>query len=143
MTKNNQNPNYWQGKSYSSEYTKYLQSHGWRLKRKVLLEKVGYRCERCGRKHKKLEVHHLTYQNLGNEPDTDLKVVCPNCHRVEDRLRERQTHDQQSGESRSEAYRRQRRGRLEKILKEIDADTRQVLTYWIYNEILQRREEDA
>ena len=42
--------------------------------------------EVCGVKHR-LQVHHLTYERLGNERDEDLKVLCWACHEREHGLR--------------------------------------------------------
>lgn len=42
---------------------------------------VGCRCEECGATDVALHVHHLTYVNLGDEKDEDLKVLCEPCHK--------------------------------------------------------------
>jgi hypothetical protein len=36
-----------------------------------------------------LQLHHLTYDRLGCELDSDLKVVCVVCHEIEDAERKR------------------------------------------------------
>lgn len=33
----------------------------------------------CGRTSE-LEVHHLSYKNLGHEPIEELRTLCPRCH---------------------------------------------------------------
>lgn len=38
-----------------------------------------------------LQVHHLTYIRLGDEHPNDLKVVCIECHKIEDELRTHRT----------------------------------------------------
>lgn len=44
------------------------------------MKAAEFRCVRCGVK-RQLEVHHLTYDRLGAELDTDLEVVCSGCHK--------------------------------------------------------------
>lgn len=65
-----------------SHYLAYLLSGGWRARRNRALKDAGYRCSRCPSK-RDLEVHHLTYERLGGERDSDLAVLCAGCHRAE------------------------------------------------------------
>lgn len=60
-------------------YEQYLQSPTWRLRRNRALKSAGYRCARCYRK-RRLQVHHRTYERLGNEHEADLEVLCEDCH---------------------------------------------------------------
>jgi hypothetical protein len=46
------------------------------------LRDAQWRCGRCGSK-RDIEVHHTTYERLGKEWDSDLEVLCVNCHRGE------------------------------------------------------------
>lgn len=48
-----------------------------------------YECQRCHWNfcRDELEVHHLTYERLGNEKDGDLVVVCKRCHGILDNIR--------------------------------------------------------
>lgn len=57
----------------------YLKSDYWKTRRKELLELAKYVCEICGEK-KPLDIHHLNYDNLYNEPKGDLLVLCRICH---------------------------------------------------------------
>lgn len=63
-------------------YHDYLKSDRWKAKRKVRLATDGGLCQakldRCQRFA--TEVHHLTYDHVGNEPLWDLVSVCRNCH---------------------------------------------------------------
>lgn len=61
------------------DYYEYLHSPEWKAKRKQKLKEVGHKCEECG-SAKNLKVHHITYENLGNEDMDDLLVVCKRCH---------------------------------------------------------------
>ena len=36
-------------------------------------------CQNCGKDYD-LQVHHKTYENLGEEKEEDLLLVCKNCH---------------------------------------------------------------
>lgn len=61
-------------------YEDYLTTAHWQETRKRKLMAVGHKCQRCNRYHA-LEVHHLTYERLGEERMEDLEVLCPICHR--------------------------------------------------------------
>lgn len=65
-----------------SHYQAYLNSPDWRRVRNRALKNAGWRCERCVSK-RDLQVHHKTYERLGREWDTDLEVLCANCHEDE------------------------------------------------------------
>ena len=76
---------------HSAEYTSYIQSPEWLWRREKALERAGYQCEDCGEEWLILQVHHVRYDNLGNEQDDDLKVLCVECHDIADRERKRAT----------------------------------------------------
>lgn len=64
------------------QYRRYLRSEAWREKRKRALMRANHQCQYPGCKiKKKLQVHHLTYERLGNEADEDLIVYCDDHHR--------------------------------------------------------------
>ena len=71
---------------YSSFYLNYLQSETWKKRRYAALERVEFKCELCGETDS-LEVHHLTYNRLGNEDPGDLIVICKGHHWIEDTKR--------------------------------------------------------
>ena len=65
-------------------WQRYLRSKAWAAKRLEAIIKAGFRCHACGRKQfdtSKLQVHHLSYDHLGAELDSDLEVMCERCHR--------------------------------------------------------------
>ena len=62
------------------DYQDYLNNWLWEERKAFLLKNSGYRCELCG-SGKNLTVHHITYDRIGAEKDSDLLVVCRNCHR--------------------------------------------------------------
>lgn len=68
------------------DYHKYIASRSWRRNpaRLAELEAAGLRCRLCNGDGEggALEVHHRTYENLGNEQAGDLTALCQTCHRV-------------------------------------------------------------
>ena len=60
-------------------YHEYLASERWRQRRNRALRLALYRCATCGAR-RGLEVHHTTYERLGDELDADLQVLCRGCH---------------------------------------------------------------
>jgi len=68
----------WQALGFKS-YNEYLLSDIWISKRDLLI-KIRKKCEKCG-SEKNLCVHHLTYENVGDEKMEDLMVLCLKCHK--------------------------------------------------------------
>ena len=70
------------GSQYNKEdYYRYLESITWKLKRLEVLKRDRFRCRDCGRCNCSLQVHHLTYANLYDEPLEDLITLCDDCHK--------------------------------------------------------------
>ena len=65
--------------SRQAAYRWYLCSDQWRKTRAHVLNTREMACERCGAKQN-LEVHHLSYERIGNELDSDLTLLCRKCH---------------------------------------------------------------
>lgn len=61
-------------------YESYLLSKEWKDKRIRILGERGHRCENCKREDGVLHLHHLTYERIMNELDSDLMVLCQPCH---------------------------------------------------------------
>jgi len=61
------------------KYNEYLNSDKWKLKRKKVLERDNYLCQAC-LTNEAQEVHHLTYNNIYDEPLYELISVCKRCH---------------------------------------------------------------
>lgn len=74
---------------HSKEYDQYMRSDEWVKKRAERLELDDNKCAMCGRLngYQKdgvtpiLQVHHISYKNLGKEPMEDLISLCPSCHK--------------------------------------------------------------
>ncbi len=61
-------------------YREYLQTPHWKRRRQDRVRDADYRCQLCNRGAVTLNVHHRTYERLGEEHDGDLKVLCQDCH---------------------------------------------------------------
>lgn len=66
----------------SSEYKTFIESKEWQETRTRIFKRDKYKCQICG-SCKNLQVHHITYENLGQEKDADLVTLCEKCH-IED-----------------------------------------------------------
>lgn len=64
-----------------SSYQEYLDSDAWRNKADRIKEERGGFCQVCRNPHG-LNVHHNTYARLGIENDSDLIVLCHDCHEL-------------------------------------------------------------
>jgi hypothetical protein len=60
-------------------YNRYISSEDWKVKRRQILERDGNCCQTC-LSNECLEVHHKTYERLGNEALKDLITLCHDCH---------------------------------------------------------------
>lgn len=58
----------------------YLKSPEWKTLKSEVLNRDNYTCQSCNTNGIPLEVHHITYQNFGNENLSDLVSLCRNCH---------------------------------------------------------------
>lgn len=68
-----------------NEYLEFLKSDKWKDTARKRAEIDNYTCQFCGCKgtvQNPLEIHHVTYRNLGHEDvDKDLVTLCHVCHR--------------------------------------------------------------
>jgi len=60
-------------------YTEYMRSVEWQAQRQAAITRSGGRCQLCN-SDSSLQVHHRTYERLGNEAPDDLTVLCGGCH---------------------------------------------------------------
>jgi 5-methylcytosine-specific restriction endonuclease McrA len=61
------------------KYEDYLRSEQWQSKRRLVFQRCAGICEGC-RQAKATQVHHLTYEHLGDELLWELAAVCRECH---------------------------------------------------------------
>ena len=63
-------------------YEQYISSMRWLAKRRRVLDRDGRRCQTCFRVPPEvhLQVHHKTYERLGDEPLNHLITLCSECH---------------------------------------------------------------
>ena len=64
--------------SWNVVYSEYLKSLAWWHKRREALERDNKICQNCGQAA--TEVHHTSYQTVGNECLEDLISLCSSCH---------------------------------------------------------------
>lgn len=65
-------------------YRKYMKSDKWQQKKqeRIAIDKGCCMCGRPLEKIRSVQVHHVNYQNLGNENVlTDIATLCGSCHR--------------------------------------------------------------
>jgi hypothetical protein len=60
-------------------YDEYLRSPEWKERRDRIVKRDRGQCQSCTSKSQ-LQVHHMTYERIGNEHDDDLVTVCHACH---------------------------------------------------------------
>lgn len=61
-------------------YKRYLGSPEWKAKAEKVLARDKYLCQAC-LERTAIQVHHLTYRHIFNEPLFDLISVCGVCHK--------------------------------------------------------------
>lgn len=66
-----------------SKYREYLKSEHWILFRLTIIATRGLRCEQCGTVRGKIHLHHLSYERLGKELESDVRLLCAWCHTKE------------------------------------------------------------
>ena len=63
-------------------YADYLQTPEWSARRQRAFKRAWFRCQLCNSSKGGLNVHHRTYERLGDERDSDLIVLCEKCHEI-------------------------------------------------------------
>ena len=62
-------------------YQDYIHSPAWRYKATAAKKRALWACQVCN-SAERLETHHRTYVRLGREWDSDLTVLCRECHQL-------------------------------------------------------------
>lgn len=70
----------------SDRYQRVLCGVEWAERRAEIIEARGAVCEGCGGDREELELHHLNYERLGDELDSDLVLLCVQCHCLAHRI---------------------------------------------------------
>ena len=60
-------------------YHDYIASEKWKIKRELYFAAKGRYCKAC-RSTSNIKIHHMSYDNFGNEPLSDLVSLCNKCH---------------------------------------------------------------
>ena len=56
--------------------------YGFSSRREAILNRDNYTCQVCGKKHTRLEVHHIIYRSQGGTNDeNNLITLCKDCHK--------------------------------------------------------------
>ena len=63
----------------SKDKKTYMRSNQWKLLKFQVLTLQNNQCKLCSSTHD-LQLHHLTYERLGNEYQSDLVALCGQCH---------------------------------------------------------------
>jgi hypothetical protein len=66
--------------SWWNRYTEYLMSKEWSDKRELVKDRANNCCEFTKEKNTSLEIHHLSYENVGDEPIEDLVALKYSVH---------------------------------------------------------------
>lgn len=61
-------------------FNEYRSTPEWQARRFDTLSRAGHRCQTCAQHDTRLDVHHNTYENYGDERPQDLTVLCRECH---------------------------------------------------------------
>lgn len=64
-----------------NSYADYLKTEYWKTRRQRALQKALFACQLC-KCTECLDVHHNTYERIGGELDSDLIVLCRECHEL-------------------------------------------------------------
>lgn len=71
--------------AFRKYYEEYLHSEKWSAKRDEVFKHYGRKCALCGSTDR-LQVHHRSYENLGNEKLKQLIPLCEPCHTLSHKL---------------------------------------------------------
>lgn len=121
----------------SLEYRTYLASSQWKEKRKAVITRCRGWCEQClkaGLHNKMADVHHLTYERLGDERLTDLMAVCESCHRALDPIREKEMqrrNKEKLNEARKDGYKRAKFGEEHHHYEDLDPSIDDEAQDWV------------
>jgi hypothetical protein len=65
-------------------YNEYIISPTWKARARAAKIRADYRCQVCNRQgdNYSLHAHHRTYERLGHELDSDITVLCDDCHKL-------------------------------------------------------------
>lgn len=61
------------------DFYQYIKTQAWEEMRQKVFRRDGFQCVVC-KEAKNLNVHHITYDNLGAEKESDLVTLCRDCH---------------------------------------------------------------
>jgi hypothetical protein len=65
---------------HSPLYKQYVRSNAWAIRKNQYYRRDNRQCAACGSRER-VQLHHVSYDNLGHEPDQDLVPLCYKDHR--------------------------------------------------------------
>lgn len=68
------------GEEFAYWYRNFYLRTGWWMYLSQLVRETRINCELCSNWDREMNVHHLTYDRLGEERQTDLLLLCAECH---------------------------------------------------------------
>lgn len=74
-------------KELTPEYRKHITSEKWKKLRERVIAKRGKKCQKCRSTTRPLQLHHKHYDTFGNERMKDVRLLCMDCHIIEDKKR--------------------------------------------------------
>lgn len=66
---------------YNKLYQDYLKTDKWKLISQTCKDLANNKCSKC-ESTKILQAHHLNYDNVGDEKQSDLQCLCTECHNI-------------------------------------------------------------
>lgn len=66
---------------FKNNKSQYMKSEMWQSKRLEVLRRDNHKCVVCNKKDN-LDIHHISYENVGNESLDDLVTVCRKHHQL-------------------------------------------------------------
>ena len=66
-------------KEIANSYEEYLKTNHWKSIKNRLFYGNKLICSHCKTRYG-ISIHHITYDNIGNESDNDIVPLCFNCH---------------------------------------------------------------
>ena len=74
----------WENHNTGLKRSMFYKTKLWRKRKKDLLVKANFTCQRCGLESKNLEAHHIrNNEEIGHDKPEDLVVLCHSCHEKE------------------------------------------------------------
>jgi hypothetical protein len=61
-------------------YSDYLKTVHWKNVKEEFTSATGGVCQLCRHPNREIQLHHVSYENVGRETHKDIQVICSDCH---------------------------------------------------------------